>query len=403
MNREKAFDGAPLRVMAIIVVTTGFMAAACVPDRFEGPAPKNRAISDPDETKRSHAPTNDAPGDRTKQREPAPAGPSHKPEKSKESSDRPASARTATARPSPFTLSPDVPSRLEVTAERLEGYKTPAEYLMLRSRRFPVNVTAVALPHGYDKDRGRGYPLVIAFGGAGECARQPRRGALAWLHYYKSDEAAAALVEGKLGPDAFRGLAKPSEIKLFNGKLREYPYRGVILACPYSPPIRAVDGIENPDYEAFIMEELLPALEERYRPAPGKVGVDGVSMGGARAMYYGLKYPTVFRSIGTVQGAFGPFLDIYRDLIGRNKPVLKKCAIQLVTSDKDNLAPSVERMHQLLKTEGIGHQYLKLTGPHDYIFNEGPGVVALLTFHNQTLGFEHGLPTRGPRRGKAER
>ncbi len=111
-------------------------------------------------------------------------------------------------------------------------------------------------------------------------------------------------------------------------------------------------------------------------------------------MYYGFKYPGVFASIGAVQGAFGPYLPIYRELVKKNKDLIGKRSIQLVTSDKDTMGPSVEKMHQLLAEEGIKHSYLKLTGPHDYIFNQGPGAVALLLFHNQVLASHSRGPVR---------
>lgn len=102
-------------------------------------------------------------------------------------------------------------------------------------------------------------------------------------------------------------------------------------------------------------------------------------------MYYGFKYPNVFASVGSVQGAFGPFMEVYEEMARANCDLLKKRSIQLVTSDKDVLAPSVDRMHRMLVTNGIPHKYNVLTGPHDYIFNQGPGSIALLMFHNEAL------------------
>jgi enterochelin esterase-like enzyme len=100
-------------------------------------------------------------------------------------------------------------------------------------------------------------------------------------------------------------------------------------------------------------------------------------------MYYGFKYPEIFSTIGSVQGAFGPYMDAYKEFVKKNRHILKGRAIQLVTSDRDTMAPSVERMHQMLDEFGVPHQYLKLTGPHDYLFNQGPGAVSLLVFHNR--------------------
>jgi iron(III)-salmochelin esterase len=273
----------------------------------------------------------------------------------------------------------------EVVVEKLSGYKTSAEYFTIPSRKYPEGVVVVSLPLDYEKHLTRKYPLVIAFGGAGECARTPRDGALAWLYYYKTDEAVRALKNNRVTPNDFRGLVTPPHLNDFNKKLKAHPYGGIILACPSSPLLSPLVGLEYPDYEEYVMNELIPALKKRYRVADARVGVDGVSMGGARSMYYGVKYPEVFASIGSIQGAFGPYFDIYRHFVGRHSEILKKRSIQLVTSDHDPMAPSVERMHHLLVEHSIRHRYLKLPGPHDYIFNQGPGALELLVFHDRAL------------------
>jgi iron(III)-salmochelin esterase len=273
----------------------------------------------------------------------------------------------------------------EVVIEKLPGYRTPAEYFTIPSRKHPQGVVAVSLPLDYEKHTTRKYPLVIAFGGAGECARSPRDGALAWLYYYKTDEAVRALAKNRLTPDDFRRLITPPHLNDFNRKLKNRPYGGIILACPSSPLLSPQVGLEYPEYEEYIMDELVPALKRRYRVADARVGVDGVSMGGARSMYYGFKYPEVFSSIGSLQGAFGPYFDVYRHFVERHSETLKKRSIQLVTSDRDPMAPSVERMHKLLVDNSVPHLYLKLTGPHDYIFNQGPGALELLVFHDYAL------------------
>jgi iron(III)-salmochelin esterase len=273
-----------------------------------------------------------------------------------------------------------------VSVEKLPGYRLPAEYLFIPSRYYPDATVAVMLPADYDKESQKKYPLVIAFGGAGECAKPPAQGALAWLRYYKTDEAAEAAKGGSLSVSDFRGLVTDKQLKDFNRTLEHRPYTGVILACPSSPLIWAHGGVDLPEYEAFVMRELIPELRKRYRTDPDKIGVDGVSMGGARSMYYGFKYPGVFSSVGSVQGAFGPYFDTYRTLIKDNKEILANRAIQLVTSDGDVMARSVDHLHKMLQEENIPHSFMVLTGPHDYIFNQGPGALALLLFHHQALG-----------------
>ncbi|MFH0960519.1 MAG: alpha/beta hydrolase-fold protein [Pseudomonadota bacterium] len=266
--------------------------------------------------------------------------------------------------------------------EPVPGLKARSEFLFLNSNHMSDAVVVVTLPLDYQKHPDKKYPLVIAFGGAGECARPPREGALAWAQYYRMDEAIKALTSNHLESVDFRGLVTPEQLTYFNNRLKKEPYSGVIVACPYSPLISNPREFEDPKYEHFIMDELVPLLKRRFRVEEGRVGVDGVSMGGARSMFFGLKYPMTFFSIGSSQGAFGPFMDTYSDLIRTNREILKKRPIQLVTSDGDGMAPSVKKMSALLNSEGIPHTYLNLTGPHDYIFNQGPGSISLLMFHN---------------------
>jgi iron(III)-salmochelin esterase len=287
--------------------------------------------------------------------------------------------------PSESSAGPGVKKPAGVTAEKISGYETPAEYLSIPSGNHPSATVVVMLPADYEEHPKKKYPLVIAFGGAGECAKSPRLGALAWMHYYRTDEAVRALQHGRLESRDFRGLVTDKQLADFNRSLKRHPYQGVILACPSSPLLSPQAKLEFPEYEAFIIKELIPELEKRYRVAEDQIGVDGVSMGGARSMYYGFKYPEIFSSIGSVQGAFGPYLDIYRDLVKRNLDAIRTRSIQLVTSDGDVMQSSVRQMQKLLQAEGIRHRYLQLTGPHDYIFNQGPGALALLVFHDRAL------------------
>ncbi|MGB6067723.1 MAG: alpha/beta hydrolase-fold protein [Desulfomonilaceae bacterium] len=282
------------------------------------------------------------------------------------------------------SIPPPKPAQ-RLIVEKLPGYKIPAEYVTVPSQKYSEGTVVVSLPLDYEKNTSKKYPLVIAFGGAGECARSPRDGALAWLYYYKTDEAVLALANNRLTPTDFRGLVTPHRLNDFNRRLKQRPYEGIIVACPSSPLLTPLVGVEYPEYEEYIMNELVPVLKKRYRVADNRLGVDGVSMGGSRSMYYGLKYPEVFYSIGSIQGAFGPYFDIYRHFVKRNRQILRKRSIQLVTSDHDPLAPSVEKMHELLREFSIPHRYLKLTGPHDYIFNQGPGALELLVFHDRAL------------------
>lgn len=276
--------------------------------------------------------------------------------------------------------------------EPVGRFIVPTEYFTIRSRYFPDAICAVSLPADYNEKPSTVYPMVIAFGGAGECSKSPRQGSLAWVSYYKADEAAKALASSHLSSSDFRGLVTREQLDKFNRLLKKNPYSGVILVCPYSPLLTPHNGLEIPEYEKYIMEELIPALCSHYRVDRSRLGVDGVSMGGARSMYYGFKYPEIFSRVGSVQAAVGPFMDTYRHLLNSKGNQIKKSSIQIVSSDLDVFLKSIEKFSSMLDSMGMRHSLLVLKGPHDYIFNQGPGSLALLSFH----GSQNPKASQGP-------
>ena len=69
-----------------------------------------------------------------------------------------------------------------------------------------------------------------------------------------------------------------------------------------------VDGAgSNDKYETYILKELIPDVDMRYRTIQSRYGraIAGLSMGGYGAIKYGLKYPATFAFAGSLSGAFG--------------------------------------------------------------------------------------------------
>lgn len=60
-------------------------------------------------------------------------------------------------------------------------------------------------------------------------------------------------------------------------------------------------------YESYIVQELIPAIESRYRAARTREGraIAGLSMGGYGALKFGLKYPDKFVFAASLSGALG--------------------------------------------------------------------------------------------------
>jgi putative tributyrin esterase len=88
-------------------------------------------------------------------------------------------------------------------------------------------------------------------------------------------------------------------------------------ASPYSLIIVMPEGndgwytdsatVPGDKYESYILKELLPDVEQRYRTIEARYGraIAGLSMGGYGAIKFGLKAPQTFAFAASMSGAFG--------------------------------------------------------------------------------------------------
>ena len=65
--------------------------------------------------------------------------------------------------------------------------------------------------------------------------------------------------------------------------------------------------VANDKYESYILQELLPDVQQRYRTIEARYGraIAGLSMGGYGAIKFGLKSPQTFVFAASMSGAFG--------------------------------------------------------------------------------------------------
>ncbi len=65
--------------------------------------------------------------------------------------------------------------------------------------------------------------------------------------------------------------------------------------------------VPNEKYESYIVQELIPDVEGRYRTIPTRAGraIAGLSMGGYGALKFGVKYPDKFSFAASMSGAHG--------------------------------------------------------------------------------------------------
>lgn len=152
------------------------------------------------------------------------------------------------------------------------------------------------------------------------------------------------------------------------------------------------DGSER--WESFILQELLPAVRERFNVVKGREGVfiAGYSMGGMGALRMAFKYPEIFEAVVALAPAIEAVLSfseidpsdrpfrsdkIYEEKYGKpvdvkywqaNHPPyiasqqiekLKdiKLKIYIEVGDKDHLLRGAEVLHRILFDGGVEHEY----------------------------------------------
>jgi hypothetical protein len=226
---------------------------------------------------------------------------------------------------------------------------------------------------------------VIALHGRGEALKGPDAGAFGWPNDYALTKAWERLCAPPLVADDFGGLVTDDYLGGVNRELRAHPWRGLIVVCPYLPDLDLRRDHDVVEYGRFLVEVLLPRVH-RELPTTARVGIDGVSLGGAVALRAGLRFPDTFAAVAALQpavdgGRVADLVDLARAARAR-QPTL---ALRLTTSHGDDYREITRTLSSGWSDAGITHDFSELPGPHDYVFNRGPGAYELLTWHRRVL------------------
>jgi hypothetical protein len=273
------------------------------------------------------------------------------------------------------------------------GPRASVRQITVQSAALGPQPVVVVLPAGYDPKRSRRYPLLVAFSGRGEAVLEPERGAWGWVRDYGLMRQIRVVEGGRLTADDLLGLVSGGQLARYNRSLARSPYAGMVIACPHTFDLLGAGALRHPAYERFYIDELPRALRRRFnvRRDPAGLGLDGVSLGGLWSLLLGFTRPGEVGQIGALQPAVTPFLDELVALAVRQRGALASRRLGLATSDGDGLRPVVTALSGRLHQAGIKHELTLLTGPHDYVFNRGPGGIHMLLWHDrafQRLGWD---------------
>ncbi|HVE69965.1 MAG TPA: alpha/beta hydrolase-fold protein [Thermoanaerobaculia bacterium] len=156
--------------------------------------------------------------------------------------------------------------------ERIESFESK----ILGNRR---QVT-IFLPAGYDERDGRRYPALYMQDG--QNLFDAERAYVPGNHWRMQEAADAAIGERTASPMIIVGIDHAGP-----GRIDEY--------TPVTDK-KHDGGGRAADYARFLIEELKPAIDARYRTLPDAehTGVGGSSLGGLVSLYLALKHPEVF-------------------------------------------------------------------------------------------------------------
>jgi hypothetical protein len=231
-------------------------------------------------------------------------------------------------------------------------------------------------------------PLLVALGGLGETRRGIAAGAWAWMKDYWLERAMKRLAAPPLTSADFQELVEPARLEAMNASLAVRPFRGVVVACPFTPDLITPRSLTNAGaFARFIASNLLPRVraEASVDDARAATGIDGVSLGGRLALLVALEQAEAFGSVGVMQGAFE--VDEVPEVAQRTASFMRRGSVRLriMTSDRDFYREAIEALHEALAGAGAAHDHLLLPGPHAYAWNRGPGAIEMLLWHDRVL------------------
>jgi acetyl esterase/lipase len=232
------------------------------------------------------------------------------------------------------------------------------------------------------------FPVLLALHGRGEALKTPAEGAMGWPRDYAMVRAIDRLRAPPLRERDYEGFVDRARMAATNASLAAEPFGGVIVVCPWLPDVRPAPTGDIAPYGRYLLDVLLPRVR-RDTPAltsPEATGIDGVSLGGVLALRIGLSRPEDFGAVGGIQPALGDGQNAEWTALAQaaraRRPAMK---LRLLTSHDDYFHDPIVALSQAWQHKGIVHDFADVPGPHDYVFNRGPGSIELLTWQDRAL------------------
>lgn len=236
--------------------------------------------------------------------------------------------------------------------------------------------------------KGERVPLLIALHGLAETVAD-EMGAYAWVRRYGIGNGYAhARAPETISLASLNKMATELRVAELRAELAKQPFRGMVIACPYTPNIWK--AAPTPDlvldaYTPWLFDVLLPRLRAE-TPINDRVAVDGVSLGGYASLGVGVRKLDAIHSLGCVQAAVSTAdASKWADRIAKAFATHGNRPLHLLTSTTDAFRQPVEALSAALTKRAVPHTFRLAIGPHDQPFLRGPGSLEMLLFHDRAL------------------
>jgi hypothetical protein len=232
------------------------------------------------------------------------------------------------------------------------------------------------------------YPVVLALHGRGEAVKSPVDGALGWPRDYALVRAFDRMRAPPLREADYEGLVEPARMADMNAALARRPFGGLVVVCPWLPDVHSASTADVTPFAHFLLDVLLARVrrETPALPASEATGIDGVSLGGVIALRIGLTFPEAFGAVGGIQPAFGDGQNSEWTALAQDARARRPGQrLRLLTSHDDYFHDVVAGVDRAWNVAGVAHDYADVVGPHDYVFNRGPGSLELLFWNDRAL------------------
>jgi hypothetical protein len=247
---------------------------------------------------------------------------------------------------------------------------------------------ALFVPNHLSKDER--VPLLVLLHGLGETG-DPTLGVYAWVERYGLGTAYARLRRPPVARATRAGnLWSDARLAEINATLAAQPFRGMAVACPYTPNVAR---LPNPEaaldaYAAWIADTVIPRArkEAPVIPDAAHTALDGVSLGGYVGVEVFLRRPEAFAAWGGVQSAVNAVRIVsYADRLAAALGKAPRTSIHLETSEADPFREVNTALAALLKKRGVPNDFVVLPGQHDQVFLREAGTLEMLLWHDRRL------------------